>query len=108
MAKSKEPLNPFYVALVVVGILFVITAFAYGTMAFRAIAPDRGAAADNHPLTEFLDGHGVELMGWELGLLAVTTMAAMMLDRVRSLRQEATRSVPAPAESDAESGREIR
>ena len=48
-------------------------------------------------------------MGWELGLLAVTTLAAMMLDRVRSLRLEAAKAAgrrPNPTLSQAgKSGR---
>ena len=36
MSTSKEPANPFYLLLAVVGVLFVITACGYAVMVFRA------------------------------------------------------------------------
>ena len=45
MAKAKAPVNPFYVLVVVFGVVFVITSCAYGTMAYRAIAPAVDAQA---------------------------------------------------------------
>jgi hypothetical protein len=88
VARQKEPINPFYILLVALGVVFLVTACAYGAMAFRAIAPAR-ANVQPHPLTEFLDQHGVIVLGWELGLLAAATFAAMGLDRWRSGRQQA-------------------
>ncbi len=84
MAKAKEPFNPFYVLVVLVGLAFVITTFAYGTMAFRAVAP-KGAPDDAaHVLMSWLDQHGVQLLTGELGLLALATFGAMWLDGVRT------------------------
>jgi hypothetical protein len=99
VAKSKEPVNPFYVLLVVIGTAFLVTACAYGLMAARAAHPGagRGAvdaarpAAGEHPLLTFLDGHGAELLTWELIALGVATTAAMGLDRYR-WRQQADRA----------------
>ena len=54
MARQKEPINPFYILLVALGVVFLITACAYGVMAYRAIAPAR-ANVQPHPLTAFLD-----------------------------------------------------
>ena len=90
MAKVKEPVNPFYVLLVLVGLVFLVTACAYGVMAYRAITPAPGGRAEPHPLTEFLDHHGIEMMGWELGALAVMTFGAMWLDGRRTRRAEAS------------------
>ena len=90
MAKTKEPVNPFYVLLAFVGVVFLITAFAYGTMAWRATQPVRQQAREQamaqaeHPLTKFLDRHGIELLTWELVALGITTAAAMGLDQRRS------------------------
>jgi hypothetical protein len=102
--KSKEPVNPFYVLLVILGIVFLITACAYGVMAYRAMAPAQGGDVNAHPLTRFLDRHGIALLGWELGLLAAATFAAMWLDRFRSQRDQRNPSPP----SDADPRREIR
>ena len=90
MAKTREAVNPFYILLVVVGVVFSITAFAYCVMAYRAIAPaaagHAGGGAGPHALTTFLDKHGITILTWELGLLAAFTFGAMWLDRFRSLR----------------------
>ncbi|MEX2112319.1 MAG: hypothetical protein WD845_03995 [Pirellulales bacterium] len=87
MAKSREPVNPFYVLLVLLGIVFLVTACAYGVMAYRAISPVAAQQAEPHPLTEFLDEHGVKLLGGELALLALASFAAMGLDRWRDARR---------------------
>ncbi len=70
MAKAREPVNPFYVLLVLLGIVFLVTACAYGVMAYRAISPALARQNDGHPLTEFLDKHGMLLLAVELALLA--------------------------------------
>jgi hypothetical protein len=87
MAKARESVNPFYVLLVFVGIVFLVTACAYGVMAYRAISPQVARQEKPHPLTAFLDEHGVELMGGELAFLAAASFAAMGLDRWRDLRR---------------------
>jgi hypothetical protein len=104
VAKPKEPVNPFYVLLVVVGVVFLVTACAYGVMAYRAIAPRAGAEVGQHPMTHFLDRHGITLLAWELGLLAAATFAAMWLDRYRLLRQRP----PTSSQTDRESPQEIK
>ena len=81
MAKGKEPVNPFYVLVVIFGVLFLITACGYGTMTYRAIAP---GAATPHPLMEFLDTYGVQAMAAELVLLGAVTFGAMWLDGLRT------------------------
>ena len=39
MKPSNKSANPFYILLVAIGLVFVITATAYGVMAVRAIRP---------------------------------------------------------------------
>ena len=60
MARRSRPINPFYPLLVVVSVVFVVTASAYGVMALRAISP--ASAGGNHPLLAFLDRHGMLLL----------------------------------------------
>ena len=59
---AKKRRNPFYVLLVPVGVAFVVTAFAYGFMAFQAVqrrAGGRGGAPRAaHPLFQWLRAHG--------------------------------------------------
>ena len=84
MAKPKEPFNPFYVLVVGLGVAFAVTTFAYGTMAYRAVAhTDEGPG-----LMELLDRHGVSILSAELGLLGVATFGAMSLDGMRTRRNE--------------------
>lgn len=99
VAKAKEPVNPFYVLLVVLGVVFLITACAYGMMAYRAISPAAARGPSGHALTDFLDRHGIELMGGELLLLAAATFGAMWLDGLRTRRAEANQTP-----NDRESG----
>ena len=96
MAKVKEPFNPFYVLVVLVGTAFAITTFAYGVMAYRAVSSRTAAtqqAGSTEPtsgekLMEAVDEYGMQAMGIELALLGVVTFAAMGLDRLRSLKSK--------------------
>ncbi len=118
MSKRKEPVNPYYVLLVLLGVVFLVTTCAYGTMAWRATRPVVGRDAsgyelrlaraegegvppetisDNHSLMTLMDEHGVELLGGELGLLALATFGAMWLDQLRARRQAATEQAEAAA-----------
>ena len=84
MAKSKEPFNPFYLLVLLLGVLFAITTFAYGMMAYRAISPAAGAGDQQPGLMQFLDRHGMPILAVELLLLGIATFAAMALDQYRS------------------------
>ena len=100
MAKAKTPVNPFYVLVVIFGVAFVITACAYGTMAYRAIAPAVDAQARDQGLMGFLDRYGMHLLGVELAVLGVASFLAMWLDQFRS-RREGANSVRLPSEIGA-------
>lgn len=79
MARRSQGINPFYPLVVIAGVAFVITACAYGVMALNAMSP-QGAGA-GHPLLAFLDKHGVQLLGIELGALAAASALAMGTDQ---------------------------
>jgi hypothetical protein len=71
--------NPFYALLVVAGILFVITVFAYGFMAFQSL---HGSPADidrhhDHPLWAWMRANGNTAVLTELAVLGVLCLAAM-------------------------------
>jgi hypothetical protein len=81
--RTKKPINPFYVLLVIVGTAFVITACAYGVTAMRALRPVRAvAAAQEKPnsLIDFMSKHGEMLLVGELLVLAVATVGAISTD----------------------------
>ena len=93
----KKGFNPFYSLLVVIGIVFAMTACAYGVMTVRKLRDPQ--QKDPHPLIETLDEHGFALLMAELGALAALSVAAMGTDSYWIRR--AQRSGPAaPAEQD--------
>lgn len=101
MAKNKEPTNPFYVLLVIVGAVFAITACAYGVMAFRAVAAQHAAEASpsGEGLMQFLDKHGMALLAGELVVLALATFGAIGTDGYWSKRKAANEIAPTERES---------
>jgi len=82
MAKKKDPFNPFYLMLVVVGLTFAITACAYCVMAFRAVAHQQATNSETSGafLMAFLDEYGVWLLLAEIVLLAIATVGAIITD----------------------------
>jgi len=82
--------NPFFFLLVLVGILFVVTAFAYGYMAFQSLhaSPAEIALNANHPLWVWLNVHGTTAILVELALLGLFTVAAMGTDRYWDVQQK--------------------
>jgi hypothetical protein len=77
----KEPVNPFYVVLLLAGIVFFISACAYGMMAYRGVAAPQEAAGG---LLAFLQRHGGKLLAAELAVLALATAGAIWLDARRA------------------------
>ena len=93
MAKHKQPFNPFYAALIIVGVAFTVTACAYALLMVRATRPQdsyNAASAlspgEESTLMELLDQRGMEILGAEVLLLAVATAGAIGLDQYRSSR----------------------
>ena len=98
VAKSKEPFNPFYALVIALGVAFAVTTFAYGTMAYRAVAHTE----EGPGLMNILDQHGVSIMAAELGLLGVATFGAMWLDGVRTRKTEREKARAADVADEAE------
>ncbi|MCC6492384.1 MAG: hypothetical protein IT424_05125 [Pirellulales bacterium] len=80
---AKKRRNPFYILLIPVGIVFVVTAFAYGFMAFQAVNAVRAEAGRHagHPLFQWLRLHGDLALLVELAALAALTVGAIGTDR---------------------------
>ena len=74
--------NPFYIPLVLCGIVFCITACAYGVMTVRGLQPEvtLPTSVSGANLMTWLDENGFAVMMWELGILAVLTFAAIGSD----------------------------
>jgi len=83
MAGSQISKNPFYFLLVVVGVMFAVTAFAYGVMTLHAIrisGEPPVATAGSHPLLVWLGSHGDYLLLGEIAALGLLTFAAIGTD----------------------------
>ncbi len=82
MSRVKESTNPFYVVLVIAGIIFSVTACAYAVMTFRTL---RGSdvAEPASGLMQFMEQHGGTLLAGELLILGIATVAAIALDGYR-------------------------
>jgi formate-dependent nitrite reductase membrane component NrfD len=85
--RNTKPTNPFYVALLPVGVLFALTACAFVVMMMQAGGPQR-VAEDG--LIRVMERHGIAIMTLELGLLAIFTIAAIATDDFWVRRFEAT------------------
>ena len=90
--KAKAIANPFYVLLVIAGVLFFITASAYGLMAFRGVS-QAGVAQSPSPLMEYMDQKGAGLLAWEIAALAVFAVAAMATDSYFGSRPDSRKAV---------------
>lgn len=89
MSPRRRPVNPFYVLLVLTGIVFSVSACAYGVMAWRAIRVGPSASDEaGRGLLTFLDQHGGKLLAGELAVLALATFGAIGTDSYWSQRDE--------------------
>jgi len=88
VARSK-PFNPFYALLVMLGIVFLLTACAYCVMAFKAVSPQTGGeSASARGMLEFLQAYGGWALAGEVVALAIATIAAMATDSYWTRRAE--------------------
>jgi len=69
--------NPFYAVLLVVGVVFAITACAYCVMTVRGLDPH---SVDEEGLMGLMRQHGLTIMVGELAALGVLTFAAIGTD----------------------------
>jgi hypothetical protein len=95
MRRSEKFANPFYVLLVIAGLSFAMTAFAYGVMAVRENAAVRGETElgppREHPLIAWMREHGDAALITELSLLAACTFGAISTDEYWQRRAAAQR-----------------
>jgi hypothetical protein len=98
----SEPRNPFYLALLVVSLVFLGTAMAYAivpTLEDRAL--EAGVSPPSSPFRAALRRDGWLWILWELAAVVALAIASMVLDRWRSLRVERLAAGAAPATKSA-------
>jgi hypothetical protein len=96
MSSSSEPRNPFYLLLLIAGVLFTITVLAL------AVVPvlekhwlDEGEVPPAAPWRDALHEHGLTWILCEVAAIIVFGLASMGLDRYRRLQSErATATIP--------------
>jgi hypothetical protein len=76
-AAMRQLRNPFYVLLMIVGVLFTITMCAYAVMTIQLA---RGGETPGEGLIAFLAGQGHYLILGELSVLGAATVLAMTTD----------------------------
>jgi hypothetical protein len=74
---QRKAVNPFYVLLLPVGVVFAVTACAYLVMIMRGRDPQRAAETG---LMALMAKRGVMIMAIEIGVLAVLTGLAIASD----------------------------
>ncbi|MEK6237118.1 MAG: hypothetical protein N2C14_20605 [Planctomycetales bacterium] len=99
LVNTNQSQNWFYPLTMLCGVFFTITACAYGWMTFLAtqVADPSAPRVADSSVMQFLDDHGLPLLGTELLLLALTTFGAVMLDHVRAKHSPSQPSTPPPA-----------
>ena len=101
----KQPTNPFYVVLGIVGFLFTITAASYCMSVLRGIRPEPTAAQRNHPLEQLMDRHGTSLLAGQLIVLAIATVGAVAVDHFAGERLRRDREAEQAARRAADAGK---
>jgi hypothetical protein len=85
VSRVHASINPFYALVVIVGVVFVITALAYVAALVVSESSSGGSGvALNSPVLRFVEQRGESLMLWETGALAAAAVLAMGLDRWRA------------------------
>jgi hypothetical protein len=88
MRSPQEPRNPFYLLLLLVSVLFVATALAYGVV---PVLEEKAAEAGNPPPpSAFRDALRADGWKWllvEVAAMIVLGFLSMGLDRLRTLQK---------------------
>ena len=105
---TKERANPFYLLLVIVGVIFTLTACAYGVLTIKAmrIGAMPRVGEQGYGLMKTLSNHGGKILGGELAVLTFATIGAIWLDDTRRKRLRSRPETSLAAEH--ENGRPVR
>jgi hypothetical protein len=90
MASKSKPTNPFYIVLLIAGVIFVVTACSYLVMTIKGRDASLGAQEDpsSKRFVEIVDRYGFVALMVELGVLAGATFAAIATDEYWTRRAE--------------------
>src|ERR1051325_5824823 len=89
MSSPSEPRNPFYLLLLIVGMIFIVTVLAYAVIpVIEQRAMDAGSMPPPSPFRDELRENGWMWVLGEVALLVILGLASMGLDRWRRAQQE--------------------
>jgi heme/copper-type cytochrome/quinol oxidase subunit 2 len=96
MSDKSEPRNPFYLLLLLVGMLFVVTLLA---VVLVPILMDKaqaaGAEVPKEGFHQLIKRDGIWWVVAEVVVLVILSIASMVLDRLRTLQKErAGKTIP--------------
>lgn len=95
---TKEPRNPFYLLLLIAGLVFILTALAYAVVpVLEEKARDQGVVPPPSPWRDALRENGWRWLLWEVAVLVVLGLASMSLDRYWRWKKEQETPPPAGA-----------
>lgn len=98
---ASEPRNPFYVLLILVSLLFVVTALAYTLVpTLEQKAADLGQPPPPSPLRDSLRQNGWRWLLYQVAAMTVLSLLSMGLDRLRRLQKERLVDKITPEEKD--------
>ena len=101
MSTPAEPRNPFYLLLLLVSLLFVITALAYALLpTLEGMAYDAGHDVEHSAVRDSLVNDGWLWLLIEVGAIVVLGLASMGYDRLRSLQNERSQATIPPSQPE--------
>jgi hypothetical protein len=100
--EPREPRNPFYLLLLIAGVIFVMTVLAYAIVpVLEEKARDAGTIPPPSPFRDALRSDGWKWVLGEVAALIVLGLASMGLDRYRRWQRERQVSEPGASVSKA-------
>jgi len=101
---QTEPRNPFYILLLLVGLLFVITLLAVVLVPIlMEKAEQAGGDVPKEGFHQIIKRDGIWWVVYEMAALVVLSVLSMGLDRLRTLQKErAAKTIP-PSEQTSSS-----
>ncbi len=104
MAVPSEPRNPFYLLLLGVGVMFIVTVLGYAVIpVLEEKAMDAGTMPPPSPFRDALRHDGWKWVLAEVAILVVLGLACMGLDRYRRWKIESAAEPDSAAPTKAES-----
>lgn len=96
-----EPRNPFYLLLLVVSLLFVVTALAYAFVpTLEGMAFDAGHDIDHNAVRDSLVNDGWLWLLYEVIAMIVLSLVSMGYDRLRTLQKERSQTTIPPTKTE--------